>query len=111
MRRLPQIENPSHSPSEYDLVVVCGPIWASLSAPPVRTYLRRTAGELSKAAFVLTHGGSPPEKALREMETIAGTAPAGTLVVREADVKAGAFKPALSSFAASLRKIRTLSSA
>jgi hypothetical protein len=61
-------------------------------------------GPANYAAFVLTHGGSSPDKALREMQALAGAAPVGTLVVREADVKAGAFGPAVASFAQLLRR-------
>ena len=104
--RLPAIERPQRSPLQYDLVVICGPIWASFPATPVRAYLRQQAGQLSNVAFVLTHGGSSPDKALREMQALAGVAPVGTLVVRERDIKAGTFRPAMSSFAASLQESR-----
>ncbi len=102
--RLPGINNPEREPSPYDLVVVGGPIWAGHAATPVRAYLRQQAGRLSKVAFVLTHRGSPPDKALREMQALAGVAPIDTLVVRERDVENGTFKSAASSFAASLQE-------
>jgi hypothetical protein len=102
--RLPRISNPERAPSRYDLVVVGGPIWAGHPAPPVRAYLRQQAGRLSTVAFVLTHRGSPPGKALREMQALAGVAPIEILVVREHDVESGTFKSAASSFAASLQE-------
>jgi flavodoxin len=101
--RLPAIK-PGRDPSHYDLVVVGGPIWAGHAATPVRGYLRQQAGRLSKVAFVLTHRGSPPDKALQEMQALARVAPLDTLVVREADVESGTFKSAASSFAASLQE-------
>lgn len=104
--RLPAIEAPQRVPSHYDLVVIAGPIWASLVATPVRAYLQQQAGRFSNVAFVLTHGGSPPDKALRAMQAQVGVAPVGTLVVREHDVKWHTFKPAVSAFAASLQEIR-----
>lgn len=102
--RLPPIEQPTHVTSPCDLVVVGGPMWAFHAATPVRTYLRQEAGKLSSAAFFLTHGGSPPDKAFREMEALAGVTPKATLAVRQVDVEAGRIKPAVSSFAAALRK-------
>jgi menaquinone-dependent protoporphyrinogen IX oxidase len=102
--RLPAIDKPERDPSHYDLVVVGGPIWAGHAAPPVRAYLRQQAGRISNVAFVLAHRGSPPDKALQEMQACARVAPLDTLVVREADVESGTFKSAASSFAASLQE-------
>lgn len=102
--RLPAIERPMHAPAPYDLVVIGGPMWVSRPAPPVRAYLRQAAGDLSSAAFFLTYGGSSPGKAFREMEALAEVAPKATLAVRQVDVEAGRIKPAVSSFAASVRK-------
>jgi hypothetical protein len=101
--RLPPIEAPERSPSGYDLVVLAGPIWASHAAPPLRAYLRGHAGGLANVAFALTHRGSPPGKALRELQTLAGVAPTGTLVVRESDVGTGASQRAVAAFADALR--------
>jgi hypothetical protein len=101
--RLPAIDKPERDPPQYDLVVVGGPIWAGHAATPVRAYLRQQAGRLSNVAFVLTHRGSPPDSALREMQALARVAPLDTLVVREADVERGTFRSAVSSFAASLQ--------
>jgi flavodoxin len=102
--RLPPIDQPTHAASPYDLVVVGGPMWAFHAATPVRSYLRQEAGKLSCAAFFLTHGGSPPDKAFREMEALAGVAPKATLAVRQVDVEAGRMGSTVSSFAAALRK-------
>lgn len=105
--RLPSIEPLTHTTSGYDLVVIGGPMWAFRAATPVRTYLRQEAGKLANVAFLLTHGGAPADNALREMETLAGRAPIGTLVLREQDVKADKFGPALHSFASVLRMPQT----
>ena len=103
--RLPAIEQPAHSPSTYDLVVIGGPMWAYHASTPVRAYLLQAAGTLPSVAFFLTHGGSPADKAFREMGALAGLAPKGTLIVREVDVNGGKFRPAVSSFAAALRAL------
>jgi len=102
MGRVPPIGQLAHAASLYDVVVIGGPIWASRPAAPVRAYLQQ-AGRLPAVAFLLTHGGSPPEKALREMEQLAGSAPRATLVLREAVVKSAEFGPAVAAFAAALR--------
>lgn len=101
---LPPIEALVHAPSQYDLVVIAGPIWMFHPATPVRAYLKLERSRLPRVAFVLTHGGSAEERSLREMEEIAGKAPLATIVVREMDVKAQRFASALSSFEAKLRR-------
>lgn len=101
---LPPIEPLVHLPSRYALVVLGGPVWAFHPATPVRAFLRQEGSRLRNLAFFLTHGGSAAGRTLREMARLAGRSPIATLVVREADVKAGSFGSAVSSFATALRQ-------
>ncbi len=100
---LPPIEPLTHAPSRYDLVLIGGPIWAFHPATPVRAYLRQEVSRLSGVAFFLTHGGSAAQRALHEVELLAGRALIATLVVREADVKKGKLGSALLPFVSTLR--------
>ncbi len=100
---LPQIEPLSHLPSSYDLVVIGGPIWVFRPATPLQSFLRQESSKLPEVAFFLTHGGSAGKQSLREMQTLAGKAPVGTIVIRDIDIKNGTFVRAVSSFAESLR--------
>lgn len=102
--KLPDIGAPRRNPSNYDLVVVGGPIWAWHAATPVRAYLRQQSGRLGRAAFFLTHGGSSPDQAFAEMETLADATPLAVVAIREADVKASRITPAVSTFVSALRR-------
>jgi hypothetical protein len=48
---LPPIEPLVHAPSQYELVVIAGPIWASHPATPVRTFLKQERCRLPRVAF------------------------------------------------------------
>ncbi|MGE0425100.1 MAG: flavodoxin family protein [Reyranellaceae bacterium] len=102
--KLPTIGAPQRSPSDYDLVVVGGPIWAWHAATPVRAYLRQLTGQFRSVAFFLTHGGSPPDRAFGEMETLADATPQAVIAIRESDVKARRFQPVISAFVSALRR-------
>jgi flavodoxin len=68
--------------SEYDLVIVGGPVWNGGIAAPVRTFLDRHHAELKRVGFFCTcrHNGSG--QALREMTEHAGQCACVTLDVR-----------------------------
>lgn len=101
---LPPIGAPEHAPSDYDLVVVGGPIWVWHAATPVRSYLRRESGKLGNVAFFLTHGGSSPDRVFREMQDLAKARPRATLAVRESDAKERTFASPVSSFTVALQR-------
>lgn len=101
--RLPPISPLSRDPSQYDLVVIAGPIWAWHPSTPLRAFLRQYAAKLDQVAFLLAHGGSAGEKSLREMQQHAGKRPVGQLAVREVLIRSGKFQDAIASFATVLR--------
>jgi menaquinone-dependent protoporphyrinogen IX oxidase len=102
--KLPLIEPLTHVVSQYELVVIAGPIWAWHPAPPIRTFLQQERSELPRVAFLLTHGGAAGEKSLREMAAMVDRPPVSAITITEGDIKARTFANALNVFAASLRK-------
>lgn len=104
---LPSIAPLSRLLSDYDLVAIGGPIWVFHPATPIRSFLGQHASKLPNVAFFLTHGGSAGAKSLREMQTLAGKAPLNGIVIRDIDIKNGAFVTVLSSFAATLQTGKT----
>ena len=76
-KRATRIEDPVLHPAEYDYVYVCTPVWAWSLAPPVRSWLKRAAGELPGAVYVTVSGDTEPEKIVRMMEMASGTVPLG----------------------------------
>jgi flavodoxin len=95
---------PKFRPSDYDLVVVGGPIWAGRIAPPVRTYLQQYHGHFKNVAHFVTHGGSSPARAFKQMEMIGGQPPIATVAIREKHVVQEQYELAVRQFADKLRK-------
>jgi menaquinone-dependent protoporphyrinogen IX oxidase len=101
--RLPPIAAPALTAGAYDLVLVGGPVWASHPATPVQAFLRREAERLpGSVGLFLTMGGSPVDKALGEMATLAQRTPAATLALRDKEVRSAALADALAPFLANL---------
>ena len=86
-RLVPRIEDAGHNPASYDLVVVGSPVWAGHLSSPVRAFLLRHRKDFGAVAFFCTCGGSGFERALREMEDVAGKKPADVLALRERDLR------------------------
>ena len=79
-----QIAHPARKVVDYDLVVVGSPIWNSSVSSPVRSYLHQNRELLRAIAFFVTGAGVGADRALLEMQQIAGRAPIATLEIRGA---------------------------
>jgi len=81
------IRPPTHSPGEYDIVLLGSPIWGAALSSPVRTYLNRYAAALPEVGFFVTCGGHGAERALGQMRQISGKTPLATLALTERDLR------------------------
>lgn len=101
--RMPDIDIPAISWSDFDRVVLGSPIWTSYPATPLRSFLQGCPDLPGRVALFLTSGGhSPQEKAV---EMVAGLLPKpleATLALPEAQVKAGTIDAAVARFVAEL---------
>jgi Flavodoxin len=100
---IPEIEPPVRNVSDYDLVLVGGPVWAWNACTPIRAYLMREAARLPTVAFFVTAGGAGMERALATMKALAGNKSYGTLALRRDDFRRGKDRSAIASFTAALR--------
>jgi len=67
-----QIEDMKNDPSDYDLVIVGTPVWASTMATPVLTYLNKNKNKIKDLAILITFGGSGYEKTTNNIEKLCG---------------------------------------
>lgn len=102
--RAPEISPARFRPSDYDLLLIGGPVWAWNACTPVRAYLAREAPHLPTLGFFATAGGAGFEQAFATMERIAGRKPVATLALQASDFKQGRDQAKVTAFAAALRE-------
>jgi len=100
---LAPIEPAGVAPGNYDLVILGGPIWAGHVAPPLRRYIQDHKSDFKKVGFFITEGGSPPKKALAELEALAGQKPVATMTILNRTVAQNDFENEISDFAGPIR--------
>ena len=102
--RIAEISPARFKPSDYDLVLVGGPVWAWNACTPVRAYLAREAAHLPALGLFATAGGAGFEQAFATMERIAGRKPVVTLALQASDFKQGRDQDKVAAFMATLRQ-------
>ena len=68
----PGIRASRFAPRDYELVIVCTPVWAWNMAGPMRTWIHRHRPQLRRVAGVCTYGGSGQMKVLDDMARLCG---------------------------------------
>lgn len=89
--------------SAYDLVVIGSPVWAGSMSAPVRSYLMENRARLPQVAFFCSFGGRGADKALREMQQIAGKPAVAECKVTANEALHGVH-PALAMFGSDLKR-------
>lgn len=90
--------------SDYDLVVIGSPVWAGTLSPAVRTFLRKAAPTIQRAAFFCTHGGGGASKSYADAESLLGKPLAATAALRDKAVKRGTVAPTIDTFVNQITK-------
>jgi flavodoxin len=96
-KKLTQLEKLRKKPSDYDLVIVGGPVWAWSINPAVRTFLAEN--KIKKAALFCTMGGSGSEKFFEECRSLIK----GKVVAEASVIALNAKNPELDSFIKKLK--------
>ena len=103
--RLPKIKPAGFDPAQFDLVVLCAPLWAGNLAPPMRAYVAENRrGFRGKVAFLCISGsGNGFDKAVKLIEEAAGKKLAGALSITDKEMEGGAYAEKAKMFAAGLK--------
>jgi hypothetical protein len=86
------------NPEEYDLIVLCTPIWAGNLTPAMRTYLKKHDLKGKKVAISICSGGLEQQKALDEMKELTSGKIVAILGITKDQVKDNSYKEHLVGF-------------
>ena len=95
----------SHDPTEYELVVLAGPIWTSKMCSPVAVYAREHKHDIKRAAFLCTSRSSEPgyaEKCMATLTEATGIAPVAILGLGHSEIRED-HSAAVAEFVAALK--------
>ncbi len=86
-RNLTEIKPVERTPSDYDIVIIGTPVWASNMTPAIRTYITYNRNKFKDIAFFCTTGGTGIERTFIEMEVACDKKPIATFAVTASQVK------------------------
>lgn len=98
-----KIKKIKHDPTEYDLVLVGGPIWGWNIAPALRAYLINNKNKIKKLGYFYTGGNYCP-KTIPIVEEVSGIKTIGTLELKMLDVKKDLHENKLKEFVKKIQK-------
>jgi len=87
LKRPAGLESVKADVAAFDLVAVGTPIWAFTVTPAVLSFLKAHAGQINKAAFFCTSGGSSAKGTFAAIEKAASRQPVATLALTDRHVK------------------------
>ncbi len=71
-KKKPELEPYSFNASDYDLVIIGTPVWASNFTPPLRTFFENNDLTGKKIAVIATSAGGDSAKCVEAVKTAAG---------------------------------------
>lgn len=81
-----KIATPKKDPSDYDLVIVGTPVWASNMASPILAYLKDYKDKIKSLACFATCGGSGGEKTITKIGKISGKTPKASFYLTSKEI-------------------------
>lgn len=96
--KMVDIIEPELKPENYEIVILCSPVWASNMAPPVRKWLTDNKEKCKKIAYLLTLSGGGADNALEKMTNLGGS-PVKTVHFTDLERKSDVWVEKLAAFA------------
>lgn len=91
-------------PSEYDVVIIGTPVWASHITPAIRTYISKNKDKIKCTAFFNTHGTEKIKisKVFKDFDKIIVKKPKALMGISKAEIKNGDYEKKIEIFGADL---------
>lgn len=91
-------------PSEYDVVIIGTPVWASHITPAIRTYISKNKDKIKCTAFFNTHGTEKIKisKVFKDFDKIIVKKPKALMGISNAEIKNGDYEKKIEIFGADL---------
>lgn len=109
MKRIPtEIDPIKNNPSDYDVVLIGGPLWGFKGiAPASRTYLLQNKDKIKQVAFFMTRAGkSPSSPALDDLKEVYGKAVIATLDLRQKELESTEAAEEINSFVTMIKNYK-----
>lgn len=97
-KKLTDIKSMNKDPSQYKLVVIGSPVWASNIPSPVRTYMTKYRNKFKKVAFFCTFGGSGADKVFNDMAQLCDYKPIATMAITDNEIKKDLYKEKIKEY-------------
>ena len=105
-KQMSKIEPTKKDPGNYDLVIICYPLWWGLMPPPMRTYLSDNKGKFNKVTLMSVSGrGKSNSRAIPDFEEAVGKKSSATLILSRLETGRSRYKEKLQEFANSISKL------
>ncbi len=107
LKKYTSIKQIKKNPSQYDMVIIGTPIWATNISTPIRTYIHNYKDDFKNVAFFCTSDGDRPKdtlKMFKDMENLCSKKPVALASFSERDVKANSFEK-INEFVEKIKKI------
>lgn len=96
--KLPEIEDPKHDLSNYELVIIGTPVWAGKMAVPVKAYIEQNINKIPNLACFCTCGSSGIDGTLNGIAETANVTPLASFGLKSSEIKSGSYSSVIEKF-------------
>lgn len=86
LHRSPRLQKLTKNLTDYDVVIMGGPVWASNMATPMRSFILQEKSKFKDVAFFCTQGGSGGRTALAKMASLSGHGSKADLLINRPEM-------------------------